>query len=57
MIRIDLARVSRLGEGVQIGEVQARVSARESDVGTRVMVRHGLFLLSMVAPPHKKGDS
>jgi hypothetical protein len=36
-----LARVLWLGEGLQISEVQARVSAREPEVGTGVMVRHG----------------
>jgi hypothetical protein len=33
-----LARVPRLGKGIQIGQVEARVPARESDIGTGVMV-------------------
>src|SRR5258708_39881763 len=37
-----LASVSRLGEGIQIGKVQAGVPTREPPVGTGVMVRHAL---------------
>ena len=33
-----LAGVSWLGKGIQIGQVEARVPARESDIGTGVMV-------------------
>ena len=33
-----LARVPWLGEGIQISEIQARVSAREPEIGTGVMV-------------------
>ncbi len=33
-----LASIARLGKGIQIGEVQACVSARESEVGAGIMV-------------------
>src|SRR5262249_55845134 len=35
-----LVRLPWLGEGIQIREIQARVSVRETEVGTGVMVRH-----------------
>src|SRR6478609_3813546 len=35
-----LVRLPRLGEGIQIREIQARVSVRETEVRTGVMVRH-----------------
>ena len=38
-----LAAVARLGEGIEIGEVQSRVPVREPEVGTGIMVRHGSF--------------
>src|SRR5260370_42677581 len=37
------ASVFRLGEGIQIGEVQPGVPMGEPPVGTGVMVRHGIF--------------
>jgi len=40
-----LARIPRLGESIKIGEVQAGVPARESEVGTRKVVRHEEILL------------
>src|SRR5690349_15501327 len=39
-----LARVSRLGKGIQIGQVEARVPARESNIGTGISMRHRRFL-------------
>jgi hypothetical protein len=33
-----LVRLAWLGEGVQIREIQARVSVREAEIGTGVMV-------------------
>src|SRR5256885_4855025 len=38
-----LVRLAWLGEGIHIREVQARVSVREAEIGTGVMVRHGSF--------------
>src|SRR5207245_10860135 len=38
-----LVRLAWLGEGIQIREVQARVSMRKAEIGTGVMVRHGSF--------------
>ncbi len=32
-----------LGKGIQIGEIKARVSTRESKIGSGVMVRHRSF--------------
>src|SRR5262249_17356655 len=40
-----LVRLTWLGKGIQIREVQARVSVREAEIGTGVMVRHDHSLL------------
>jgi hypothetical protein len=40
-----LARISRLGESVEIGEVEARVPTGEPEVGTGIVVRHEEILL------------
>src|SRR5229473_1613111 len=47
------SRLSRFGKGIQIGEVQSGVSLREAEVRARIVMRHGLVLLSCraVRPP------
>jgi hypothetical protein len=39
-------RVSRLGKGIQIREVKSGVPLGEAEVRARIVMRHGLVLLS-----------
>src|SRR6185437_15692378 len=40
-----LARISRLGEGIQVSEIEARVPVGKAKVQTGVVVRHLIFSL------------
>jgi hypothetical protein len=42
-----LARISRLGESIQIGEVEAGVPTRERKVGTGIVMGHEEILLPL----------
>jgi hypothetical protein len=50
-----LVRLAWLGEGVQIREVQAGVSVRETEIGTGIMVRHGSFTPLSCSSAHECG--